>query len=328
MVDEEHDGAYKQDESPRYHGRDVAVMRGAARGLPGRARLGDAVARVLREREERQVPRAACCRSASRPQGLPQVEIVDRRAVLRAGGEPILTPAAARGARRAPRAPRAEPGAPQPPRLRHEPAVPRVRPGGHVPELLGLADAPPHAAGWRAATTAATRRSTPDGLRRRAAAPTCGSRASAPSRSPRPSPPRFPTARVERLDRDRASRRGVLQQTLAAFEQGEIDILVGTQMIAKGHDFPRVTLVGVVDADVGLGIPDFRAAERTFQLLTQVAGRAGRGDDGGRGDPADAHARPLRARATPAPRTTRRSSSASSSSAARWATRRSRRSST
>jgi len=91
----------------------------------------------------------------------------------------------------------------------------------------------------------------------------------------------LPAARVERLDRDRASRRGVLVQTLAAFEKGEIDILVGTQMIAKGHDFPRVTLVGVVDADVGLGIPDFRSAERTFQLLTQVAGRAGRGDTAG-----------------------------------------------
>ncbi len=86
---------------------------------------------------------------------------------------------------------------------------------------------------------------------------------------------------MERLDRDRASRRGVLAQTLAAFERGDLDILVGTQMIAKGHDFPRVTLVGVVDADVGLGIPDFRSAERTFQLLTQVAGRAGRGETAG-----------------------------------------------
>jgi primosomal protein N' (replication factor Y) len=91
----------------------------------------------------------------------------------------------------------------------------------------------------------------------------------------------LPRARVERLDRDRASRRGVVARTLAAFEAGEIDVLVGTQMIAKGHDFPRVTLVGVVDADVGLGIPDFRSAERTFQLLTQVAGRAGRGETKG-----------------------------------------------
>ena len=88
----------------------------------------------------------------------------------------------------------------------------------------------------------------------------------------------LPTARVARVDRDLAARRGALAKTLLAFEAGETDILVGTQMIAKGHDFPRVTLVGVVDADVGLGLPDFRAAERTFQLLTQVAGRAGRAD--------------------------------------------------
>jgi len=91
----------------------------------------------------------------------------------------------------------------------------------------------------------------------------------------------LPGARIDRLDRDRTRRRGALAQALAAFESGEIDVLVGTQMIAKGHDFPRVTLVGVVDADVGLGIPDFRSAERTFQLLTQVAGRAGRGEAAG-----------------------------------------------
>ena len=88
----------------------------------------------------------------------------------------------------------------------------------------------------------------------------------------------LPKARVERLDRDLAVRRGAVQKVLASFEAGETDILVGTQMIAKGHDFPRVTLVGVIDADVGLGLPDFRAAERTFQLLTQVAGRAGRAE--------------------------------------------------
>ncbi len=88
----------------------------------------------------------------------------------------------------------------------------------------------------------------------------------------------YPQARIARLDRDVVRRRGELAKLLRAFELGETDILVGTQMIAKGHDFPRVTLVGVVDADVGLGMPDFRAAERTFQLLTQVAGRAGRQD--------------------------------------------------
>jgi len=88
----------------------------------------------------------------------------------------------------------------------------------------------------------------------------------------------FPQARVARVDRDTIRRRGAITTLLSRFAAGEIDILVGTQMLAKGHDFARVTLVGVISADVGLGLADFRAAERTFQLLTQVAGRAGRGD--------------------------------------------------
>ena len=92
----------------------------------------------------------------------------------------------------------------------------------------------------------------------------------------------FPGARVARLDRDVARRPGHFAKTLADFRDGKIDILVGTQMIAKGHDFPGVTLVGVVSVDTGLSLPDFRAAERTFQLLTQAAGRAGRGDNPGR----------------------------------------------
>jgi primosomal protein N' (replication factor Y) len=90
-----------------------------------------------------------------------------------------------------------------------------------------------------------------------------------------------PDARVARLDRDSVRRKGALTALLSRFRAGEIDVLVGTQMIAKGHDFPRVTLVGVVSADVGLGMADFRASERTFQLLTQVAGRAGRGEQSG-----------------------------------------------
>src|SRR3954462_1227285 len=91
----------------------------------------------------------------------------------------------------------------------------------------------------------------------------------------------FPQARIGRVDRDSIRRKGALTSLLSRFGAGELDILVGTQMIAKGHDFPRVTLVGVINADVGLGLADFRAAERTFQLLTQVAGRAGRGDVAG-----------------------------------------------
>jgi len=87
-----------------------------------------------------------------------------------------------------------------------------------------------------------------------------------------------PSARVARLDRDAVRRKGALAALLSRFRDGDIDVLVGTQMIAKGHDFPRVTLVGVVSADVGLGLADFRSSERTFQLITQVAGRAGRGD--------------------------------------------------
>jgi primosomal protein N' (replication factor Y) len=92
---------------------------------------------------------------------------------------------------------------------------------------------------------------------------------------------RFPSARIRRVDRDSMRRKGALTTMLAKFAAGEIDVLVGTQMIAKGHDFPGVTLVGVISADVGLGLADFRAAERTFQLLTQVAGRAGRGERAG-----------------------------------------------
>jgi primosomal protein N' (replication factor Y) len=88
---------------------------------------------------------------------------------------------------------------------------------------------------------------------------------------------RFPKARIARLDRDTVRARDHYETILNAFREKAYDILVGTQMIAKGHDIPNVTLVGVVSADVGLGIPDFRSAERTFQLLTQVAGRAGRG---------------------------------------------------
>jgi primosomal protein N' (replication factor Y) len=88
----------------------------------------------------------------------------------------------------------------------------------------------------------------------------------------------FKTAVVRRMDADVMQRKEAFRETLSAFKAGKIDILVGTQMIAKGLHFPNVTLVGIINADLGLHMPDFRAGERTFQLLTQVAGRAGRGD--------------------------------------------------
>ncbi len=88
----------------------------------------------------------------------------------------------------------------------------------------------------------------------------------------------FPKARIARMDRDTVTGKRDYENILHGFRQGDFDLLVGTQMIAKGHDIPNVTLVGLVNADVGLGMPDFRAAERTFQLLTQAAGRAGRGE--------------------------------------------------
>jgi primosomal protein N' (replication factor Y) len=91
----------------------------------------------------------------------------------------------------------------------------------------------------------------------------------------------LPDARIARMDRDTIRRKGAHESLLRRFERKEIDVIVGTQMIAKGHDFPEVTLVGVLSADQSLGLPDFRASERTFQLLTQVAGRAGRGEKPG-----------------------------------------------
>jgi primosomal protein N' (replication factor Y) (superfamily II helicase) len=88
----------------------------------------------------------------------------------------------------------------------------------------------------------------------------------------------FPSLRIARIDRDTTARRSVFEKSLFDFSEGKLDMLVGTQMLAKGHDFPNVTLVGVVSVDAGLALPDFRSAERTFQLITQVAGRAGRGE--------------------------------------------------
>jgi primosomal protein N' (replication factor Y) len=275
VVDEEHDSAYKQDESPRYHGRDVAVVRGQLQGCP--VLLGSATpsvesqANALKGKYTRlSLPERIGDRN------LPQVEVVDRRAMIKAGGDPILGPAlqsalAARLDRR-------------------EQALVLLNRRGYATSLLC------RECGQEATCPNCSVSLTLHRGGSRALCHYCGHDIRSPGACPacrgvylrltgygtekvvEAIQAALPAARVERLDRDRASRRGVLAQVLARFEAGEIDVLVGTQMIAKGHDFPRVTLVGVVDADVGLGLPDFRSAERTFQLLTQVAGRAGRGD--------------------------------------------------
>ena len=278
VVDEEHDGAYKQDESPRYHGRDVAVVRARLERCP--VVLGSATpsleshANALKGKYQR-------LQLASRvgPQGLPRVEIVDRRQVLRGGGDAILSPALRQGL-----ASRLE---------RREQSLVLLNRRGYATSLLC------RECGQQAMCPNCSVSLTLHHGGRTALCHYCGHESPSPASCPscrgaylrltgfgtervaEAVSAELPAARVERLDRDRASRRGVLAEILRSFEAGEIDILVGTQMIAKGHDFPRVTLVGVIDGDVGLGMPDFRSAERTFQLLTQVAGRAGRGETAG-----------------------------------------------
>jgi primosomal protein N' (replication factor Y) len=275
VVDEEHEAAYKQEDSPRYHARDVAVMRGTLEGalvLLGSATPSvESHANALKGKYRRLV-----LRTRIGAHGMPRVEIVDRRAVLRAGGDPILSP------------PLRE--ALEDRLARKEQALLLLNRRGYATSLVcrecGQQATCPNCS---VCLTLHTRGA-------RALCHYCGHDQRAPESCAtcrgaylrltgygteqvvEVVKAALPGARVARLDRDLAVRRGAVAGVLAGFEAGETDILVGTQMIAKGHDFPRVTLVGVVDADVGLGMPDFRAAERTFELLTQVSGRAGRAD--------------------------------------------------
>lgn len=275
IVDEEHEAAYKQEESPRYHGRDVAVVRAKLEGAT--VILGSATPSLESHHNAltgkygrlTMLARVGAC-------GLPTVETVDRRPSLATGADPILTPEL-----RDALALRLE---------RREQSLLLLNRRGYATSLLcrecGVEAMCPncsvcltlHYRGEQAICHyCGHERKTP---------PKCGScggeylrlRGHGTEKVVEAARAALPQARVERLDRDLAGRRGYVARILAAFEAGDIDILVGTQMIAKGHDFPRVTLVGVVAADVGLGLPDFRSAERTFQLLTQVAGRAGRAD--------------------------------------------------
>jgi len=278
VVDEEHEGAYKQDESPRYHGRDAAIVRARLEGAV--ALLGSATpsleshANALSGKYRRLV-----LPSRVGPRGLPAVAVVDRREVLKAGGSEMLSPLLLDAMRSR--------------LLRREQVLLLLNRRGWATSLLCRECAHQAACPNCSVALAVHRRG------QSMECHYCGYLAPTPGACPlckgeylrlsgygteqvtEAVRHALPEARVGRLDRDAARRRGVVAQTLAAFEAGQLDVLVGTQMIAKGHDFPNVTLVGVIDADVGLGLPDFRSAERTFQLLTQVAGRAGRGERAG-----------------------------------------------
>jgi len=272
VLDEEQDGAYKQDESPRYHGRQVALRRAELEGSV--AVLGSATPAVETFHAARsgnygylELPE----RVASRP--LPEVRVVDMRESFKSSGRTLLSEELEDAI-----AERVERG---------EQSLLLLNRRGFAASLLC------RVCGERVPCPDCAVSLTVHRQRRSLVCHYCDHRQPIPAACPHCGADQlhemghgtqqlqqaietlFPAAR---FDADETRRRGAHGRILSAFSRGELDILVGTQMLAKGHDFPGVTLVGIVGADDALGLPDFRAAERTFQLLTQMAGRAGRGD--------------------------------------------------
>ena len=293
IVDEEHDGSYKQEESPRYHGRDVAVVRAR---MPARWSCS---ARRRRRSRATTTRRTAATRSSTlekrvldRP--MADVRIVDMREEYAAAGpDVILSCAAVRRADGAARRRGAGDRAAEPPRIRHV-----RRSAGSAASTLECPNCSCSLTVHRAARRARCHycnyaMPVPKVVREVRRRSTSSSSGSAPSGSRRRSAPGFPDARVARVDRDTIRRRGAIAALLARFAAGELDVLVGTQMIAKGHDFPRVTLVGVISADVGLGPGGF--PRRRADVPAADAGRRPRRArrDPGRGDRADALPEPL-----------------------------------
>jgi primosomal protein N' (replication factor Y) len=280
VVDEEHDSSYKQEETPRYNGRDVAVMRGKltnaavvlASATPAiesyhNAEAGKYRLIELKERVER------------RP--LPEVELVDMRSEFQQTGEDQIFS-----------------------RQLIQEVMDRLDRGEQAMVLLNRRGYSSvvlcRACGETLQCKNCTIAMTYHKAAHRMECHYCGYRQAVPKRCTACNSEHifflgtgsekveerlhaaFPQARIGRLDRDTVRNRHDFERVLNQFHAGEINLLVGTQMIAKGHDVHGVTLVGVVGADYALGFPDFRAAERTFQLLTQVAGRAGRGETPGK----------------------------------------------
>jgi len=276
VVDEEHESAYKQEEAPRYNGRDVAVVRGRMeRALVVLGSATPSLESAVNARSGRYEALALTQRIMDRP--LAAVRIVDMRREYAAHGADVTLSA-----------PLVE--AIDTRLSRGEQSLVLLNRRGFATVIFcrqcGASLECPHCS---VALTfhRAQRRVRCHYCNYAAAVPkrcgACGGEfleqaGFGTERLEADLASRFPGARIVRVDRDTIRRRGAIARVLRDVERGAIDVLVGTQMIAKGHDFPAVTLVGVVSADVGLGLADFRAAERTFQLLTQVVGRAGRGD--------------------------------------------------
>ena len=289
IVDEEQDGSYKQEETPRYHGRDVAVMR--AKLLATTVVLGSATP-SLESWANAERGRYGLIEMKARVMGraLAEVELVDMRAEFQAvGKEEIFS-------RRLVEETRAALGRGEQVMLllnrRGYSFTVICRSCGAKVECENCAIAMTY---HKAVEGGSSRE---DGLARpgeRLECHYCGYRRGVPKTCPGCGSEHlyflgagsqqgeekllelFPEARIGRMDRDTVRGRGEMERMLNRLHAGEINLLVGTQMIAKGHDIHGVTLVGVVGADHALGMPDFRAAERVFQLLTQVSGRAGRG---------------------------------------------------
>jgi primosomal protein N' (replication factor Y) len=279
IVDEEHDHSYKQEETPRYNGRDLAIVR--AREAGALVVLGSATPSMESYRhalDGRYELVTLARRVLDRP--LAEVRIVNMREVIADEGPAVVLSAALVDAVRS-RMSRGEQALLLLNRRGFSRAV-FCRQCGSVLECpncsISLTVHHPRQGAPRARCHYCNHSTAVPAACTACAAPYLEHVGFGTAQVEAEVRRLFSSARVARVDRDTMGRRGAIQSVLARFACGELDVIVGTQMIAKGHDFPAVTLVGVVSADVGLGLPDFRASERTFHLLTQVAGRAGRGE--------------------------------------------------
>ncbi len=276
IVDEEHEASYKQEESPRYHGRDTAVMRAKFEGAA--VLLGSATP-SMESYQHARAGKYALLRLESRVAGreLARVEVVDMRQDFKQTHRASAISSRLRTA-----------------------IGERLASGAQTLVLINRRGyswfAMCRSCGAAVQCENCSIALTFHKKRQRLICHYCGYSRSVVKTCPKCGSEHvyfvgegaekleeslrelYPKARIGRLDRDTVRTKREYQKILGAFAAGKLDILVGTQMVAKGHDFQRVTLVGVISADLRLGMPDFRAAERTFQLLTQVAGRAGRGE--------------------------------------------------